>query len=420
MSAVDRPPASRRRFLQGASTVVAAGIAGCGKPPDPPQDPPAPPPPDPPSPPAPPEEPHAAGVQRRRLGRTELEACVVAFGSGHVNGPHLLRRGIDEGINYLDTSMCYMGGRSEEIVGQAIRGLREQVIVATKWDVFPRHSKGDCMEMLEGSLGRLGVDHVDLLFLHQVGDHGRNDPGQARIDHPPLYEAMDQARTDGKVRYFGVSSHVGQRAQLLRHAIDTGAFDVILVSLAYGNFDGTGVPELLAHAAEKDIGVVGMKVNQGNQIPPELAGAGLDLYQSQLRWALDQGCHTVINTRLSNQQSEQDAALAVARSELRLTRRDTDLLRQYTLLTSASYCRGCSQHCQGACPEGVRIADVLRYRMYHKYYGDTEQAVMRYAALTDGERLASICGECNACSAACPHGLPVVEQLFEARRLMLA
>ena len=421
MPSHDHREPSRRGFLRNAGLLAAAGLTGCKEettqtsqapPPAPPAQQPA------ATPPAP--ETQSGELQRRVLGRTKLEVCVVGMGTTSVGGPQVVRRAVTEGINYIDTSMCYMGGRSEEMVGQGLKGIRDQAVIATKWDAGPDHTKDQIVGMLDASLKRLGTDYVDIILIHQLGDHGPFNNGEARLDNPHLYEAIAEVKKAGKARFAGASSHVGHRRKLLEKAIDTDAFDMILVSYNYSNFKGTGVPELLAKCQQKNIGVVGMKALQGDQAVVGLSGQQEQLYQANLRWTLAQGCHTVVNSKIGSSVQHQDLAMAMARSEIKVSRADQALLQEYAVAVAGEYCRGCGDICQGACPSEVRIADILRYRMYHRNYGDREQAVARYNALSEEQQIATLCGECNLCTQACPHDLQVVEQLFDARQLMLA
>jgi len=420
MAEHDHQAPSRRGFLRSAGVLAAAGLAGCKSEQDAAPSAPATPPTETSKadvPPAP--ETQAGDVQRRKLGKTGLEVCVVGMGAtGAV--ANVIRAGVTKGINYIDTSECYMGGRSEEVVGQGIEGIRDQAVIATKWDAKAHENKQQILDRLDGSLKRLGTDHVDIILIHQLGDHGDTDDGTARIKNPALYEAIAEAKQSGKARFAGASSHVGQRKKILGYALDSDQIDMILVAYNYGNFDRDGMAELLAKAKAKNVGVVGMKATQGNRQPPQLAGRQEDLFQAQLRWVLAKGCHTVVNSKLGNSIQHQDTALKMAGQEIVISQADQTLLNEYQVATAGLHCNGCDHICQGACPAGVRIADVLRYRMYHDHYGEREQAVAYYNELSEPQQIASLCGECNLCTQVCPHGVQVVEQLFDARQRLLA
>ena len=106
-----------------------------------------------------------------------------------------LRRGIDRGLTLIDTAEMYGDGRSEELVGEAIRHRRDQVFLVSK--VYPHNASARAMpRSCEASLRRLGVDTIDLYLLHWPG----NVPLQETVD---AFEALQRA---GKIRDWGVSN----------------------------------------------------------------------------------------------------------------------------------------------------------------------------------------------------------------------
>lgn len=145
------------------------------------------------------------------LGRTGVQVSRLCLGcmnfgtaTDEATSIRMIHRALDAGINFLDTANVYGRGRSEEIVGKAIKGRRDQVFLATK----ARLPMGDgpnqagasryhLMKELEASLRRLGTDHVDLYQIH------RPDP------HTPLDETLrclDDCIRQGKIRYIGTST----------------------------------------------------------------------------------------------------------------------------------------------------------------------------------------------------------------------
>ena len=139
-------------------------------------------------------------MKRRILGRTGLSVSEVGFGGagiGHVWGAttdaeciRAVRRAVDLGINFFDTSPVYGGGRSEENLGQGLEGLRKRVFIATKVRLRTEEDLADMERAVrlsvETSLKRLRTDHVDVLQIHhQLGPEG----GQylAAVGPPPRY-----------------------------------------------------------------------------------------------------------------------------------------------------------------------------------------------------------------------------------------
>jgi predicted aldo/keto reductase-like oxidoreductase len=92
------------------------------------------------------------------------------------------------------------------------------------------------------------------------------------------------------------------------------------------------------------------------------------------------------------------------------------LLDMYAAAATGDYCRMC-ETCLEVCPAGVRIADILRYRMYFKNYGHCQDAREYYADL-GSHRQATACTQCRRCEQACPNQLAIVEKLQETHRLL--
>ena len=157
----------------------------------------------------------------RRLGSTDLELTVVGLGTWAIGGAGYahgwgaqdddesiatIRRALDLGINWIDTAAVYGLGRSEEVVGRAIEGHRDEVLIATKcglvWkegetDVVGRLQAESVREEVEASLRRLNVDTIDLYLIHWPNPDGEIEEGWGTI--------ADLVR-EGKVRYGGVSN----------------------------------------------------------------------------------------------------------------------------------------------------------------------------------------------------------------------
>jgi aryl-alcohol dehydrogenase-like predicted oxidoreductase len=145
-------------------------------------------------------------MEYRELGHTGEKVSTIGMGTwkfGVFSGPDqkaaqvkVLRRGLELGMNLIDTAEMYATGKSEEVVGEAIRGRRDKAFVATK--VSPEHlHHDDVISSCDASLGRLGVSHIDLYQVHW--------PNPA-IPIQETMHAMEELVRVGKVRYIGVSN----------------------------------------------------------------------------------------------------------------------------------------------------------------------------------------------------------------------
>ena len=151
-------------------------------------------------------------MQYRRLGRSGLKVSPLCLGAMMFGGPTdeptshaIVDAARDQGINFLDTADAYNGGRSEEVVGRAIAARRNWWVVATKL-ANPTGdgpngggtSRGHVQRATEASLRRLGVETIDIMYLHKE-------------DHSTPLEETVHALADliraGKLRHFGVSNH---------------------------------------------------------------------------------------------------------------------------------------------------------------------------------------------------------------------
>lgn len=364
--------------------------------------------------------------QHRQLGSTDIRMSDISFGGSRLRGDvDLVNYALDKGINYFDTAESYTGGNSETVIGQALRGKRDQVYLVSKGG-FGSHVRQDkMMRSLEGSLRRLQTDYVDVYFHHAVNDVGR-------IRNPEFHAFTERAREQGKIRYVGLSGHGGRLIECLDYAVDSGKFDVMLVAYNFGqdpsfvqkltrNFDFIAVnpdlPRVLRRAKEAGMGVVAMKTLRGAKLndmePYQKDGATFS--QAAFRWVLsnDDVDGLVVTMR---SRSDIDEFL-VASGGSKVTQRDVDLLQRYVTLNDATYCRPLCDACEASCPENVQIADVLRHKMYFENYGAERMAMERYANLTHN---ASSCADCThqRCLGACPYGLSIPELTRQAHRLL--
>ncbi|MGH2768613.1 MAG: aldo/keto reductase [Actinomycetota bacterium] len=152
-------------------------------------------------------------MEYRRLGRTGIQVSVQCLGammfgtwgnSDHQDCIRIIQTALDAGINFIDTADIYSSGESEEIVGKATAGRRDEVVLATKVHAAmgPRPNQGGnsrlwIMRAVEASLRRLSTDHIDLYQLH------RSEPS---TEIEESLGALSDLVHQGKVRYLGSST----------------------------------------------------------------------------------------------------------------------------------------------------------------------------------------------------------------------
>jgi len=355
------------------------------------------------------------------LGKTGLTVSDISFGSSSLTDPDLVRHALDRGVSYFDTAESYRFGYAEEAIGEGLQGVRDKVVLGSKTKAGAGDTRQEMMEALEGSLRRLKTDYLDIYFNHAVNDVDR-------MRNAEWAEFTERAKQQGKIRFRGMSGHGSRLVECLDYAIDHDLVDVVLVAYNFGqdpdfysrlrdtiNFPAIqpDLPRVLDKAKGKDIGVIAMKTLMGARLndmrPYEWEGA--TFAQAAFRWVLSSPRTDALVISMTGK-AEIDEYVAASGGD-QVQGEDFNLLARYAYLQNTRYCRHGCNGCEGACPDGVEIAEVLRTRMYDVDYGDSTLAKADYARLGEG---ASACLTCThqACRNACPFGLPIPDLTRDA------
>jgi len=359
-----------------------------------------------------------AGSRVRRyrpLGSAGFEISDISFGCSDLDDPEVVRRALERGINYFDTSPDYSDANSEMALGEGIRGFpRDRVFVASKFCTPKGHLRSrlpvaDVIAAVEESLQRLGTDYLDLVHIHAVNSIDR-------LMDASIHEAFDRLKEAGKVRFLGVSSHTADLERVMRHAVECGRFDVIMV--AY-NFESW--PELegiFRRAHQRGVGVVAMKTLKGayhSKLADFTPTERESFAQAAFKWVLSNPSVSGLVISISRLEQIDEYLYASGKA---VAQQDHALLEKYDRLVGARYCRPGCGGCLGRCPHGVPIDDILRYEMYAENYGRQKRATLLYSRIPPG-RSAERCLACDApCSGACAFGIPIRERLGRADRAL--
>ncbi len=354
----------------------------------------------------------------RRLGRTDWRISDVVLGSGRVGrlegskGVDVIRRALDRGVNYIDTSPDYSATGSETVVGEAIQGRRDEVFVATKFCTPWGHlgagtPVADYKRIIEESLTRLRTDHADLAHVHSCDSVDR-------LMDENLHEAFDRLKEEGKVRNLGFSSHTPNLTAVATAAVESSRFDVMM--LAYHHGAWPSIPGLIDRAHdEQDMGVIAMKTLKGakHENLADFQQQAPSYSQAALKWVLS---NPNVSAAVISFFEFQHVDEYLRASGQRLTPDDTALLGEYDRQIAGTHCAPHCGVCLSSCSEQLAINDILRHRMYFEDYGDEKEAMRLYAKL---EKNASTCVGCAApCAGSCPVGIPIQERLAGAHDLL--
>lgn len=336
----------------------------------------------------------------RTLGRTGLKVAIVSFGAMLTPESEVIQAGLDMGINYIDTARKYMDGRNEEIVGKAVKGKRDKLFIATK-TLASSTSKKDIIENVETSLAKLQTDHIDVIQLHNVENKNKD-----RLVNPETREALVELRKQGKVRFFGITTHTNQ-ADILNALSDdpTKFFDTALV--AYNFQSGPELKEAIARAAKAGIGIIAMKTQAGGYTTEAMGK--VSPHQAALKWVLQD---TNVSTTIPGMKDMSMLKEDISVMGMKLTSADTEILERYSKAVRGSYCHLCAR-CEPTCPRGVTISNINRSLMYAESYGSFALARETYNEI-EPTASAGVCGSCRNCVARCHNGIDIADKMRKA------
>ncbi len=192
-------------------------------------------------------------MEQRQLGATDMRASVLGFGGAEIGfegvskktATRLLNGALDAGLNIIDTAECY--DNSEELIGQAVGGRRQEYYLLTKCGHPDGYETEDwrpvsLLESIERSLRRLRTDYVDVIQLHSCSE--------AELRKGDAIEALQRARERGHTRYIGYSGD----SHAARYAVECGQFDALQISVSIA--DQEALELVLPLARAHGIGVI--------------------------------------------------------------------------------------------------------------------------------------------------------------------
>jgi predicted aldo/keto reductase-like oxidoreductase len=357
-------------------------------------------------------------VQKRTLGRTDLQVSVIGFGGTWISqlrrddAVKVVRRAYQLGINYFDTAK--LDGDSEKKIGAALNDVRDECVLATK---TASRTKRESLTDFKSSLRQLKTDRLDLIQLHGVDDEKTLEKA---LGPSGSLEMCKNARSEGLVDYVGITSH---KPHVLVRAIETNEFDTVLVPLNV--VTRQALEELIPLAKELDIGVAIMKPLSAKTSKlvtclyepslsllsdePELkALLGQDTgsrVSNALRFVLAQDVSVVVTGFKSVEEVE--IVAKVGEKYRGLTSDEKDRFR---VQFEEKYCRDCGLCLP--CPQNLDIAAILRFHTLSTTYGLKNWATKLYNGL---EVDVTDCTECGGCEPKCPYELPIMRMLLEAQ-----
>lgn len=328
-------------------------------------------------------------MRYEKLGKTGLMVAAISFGGIPIqrgdakNTMEVVDKLEELGINFIDTARGYTV--SEEYLGQALAGRRENFILATK--SMARDYEG-MKKDIEISLANLQTPYIELYQLHNI----KPADFELVFGENGAYKALSEAKAQGKIHFIGATAHGIEALEKLvkeySDKIDTLMFPYNIVEI-----HGTNV---LKAAREKGMGTIAMK---------PLAGGNLEDYTLALRFIADsEACDISIPGMGSPEEVEKNAQVGDNLSPLTEEEwLEIDHLRKEL---GSKFCRRCG-YC-APCTVGIDIPSNFLFANYLRKYGLAAWANERYSSLAIN---ASACIDCGKCEPRCPYDLPIREML---------
>lgn len=340
----------------------------------------------------------------------------------------LIRKGIDNGINYVDTAWTYHSGESEVVLGLALKGgYREKVTLVTKCPIgrkeFTKPEHYD--EHLNEQLQRLKEDYLDFYLFHALNKKSFEE----KVLGLNLIERALKAKEDGKIKHIGFSFH--DTPEVLKEIIDSGHFELMLVQ--YNIVDQVN-HEMINYAGEKGLAVAVMGPVGGGRL------AGKNLPDAMKKWltpgrenfadlafkfVLSNSNVSVALSGMGSEEMLEDNLSINSRDDYnQLTEKEKESIESIAERFKELCDNICTQckYCQ-PCPNEVNISFIFSELQRYQIYGDQEQAKRNYSMIgkipwAPGKD-ASACVECGECLEKCPQGIEIIEQLKKAHEYLV-
>jgi hypothetical protein len=335
-------------------------------------------------------------------------------------GFKLLKAGVDGGINYFDTAYPYHDGKSEEFLGRFLKehsGLkREEFYVSTKLPTWEVSTLDDAKRIFSQQLKRLQLDYVDFYMLHDL----KLDRYE-KMEGLGVYDYCRQLQAEGKIKYFGHSSH--ENAENFNKIISAKTWDFVMLHLNYMDLDNMKLYEI---AKEKDIPVIAMETVKGgslSNLPDDIrkhfseVNPNATVASWGIRWAGSLPNVKMILSGMSDIAQVSDN-ISVCSSFTDLSEKEhTAIKRVEAELRKRvkNNCTGCN-YCM-PCPMGVNIPWVLSIWNEYGIYENKGHTGWMWSMVGEDSRPHN-CNECGKCNEICPQNIDVISDLKKVASCM--
>jgi predicted aldo/keto reductase-like oxidoreductase len=389
-----------------------------------------------------------SGMQYRKMGSLDWEVSALGFGAMRLparrfslmgadtdKSVRLIRSGIDQGINYIDTAYPYHLGESEKIVGLALKdGYRKRVHLVSKLFMPLVRKPEDFDHYLNIQLERIQTDYLDIYLFHALNANYFD-----KVKRFGLIEKMEEAKHQGRIRHIGFSFH--DTLPVFKEIIDYYDWDVTQIQYNYMDTGFQATTEGLKYAHNKGIAVVIMEPLKGGALanPPAEALAVMNhssVKRTPVDWALQflwnlpevavvlsgMGSEQMLDENCASADNSGIAVLTI--EEEKVISKLAAIYKQKTLVpcTACKYCM--------PCPYGVNIPQnfallnnfsmeknaIKRWLIRRKYRKLDSSKDVVDREFPNGD--ATLCVNCRVCVEKCPQNILIPEELVKVNDIL--
>lgn len=365
-----------------------------------------------------------AGMIYKKLGKSGPDVSVLSFGAmkwaNEEDAFNSINHGLDLGMNYIDTSSGYIGGKSEQWIGKAIKKRRNEVYLSTKsnWKKGPDESL--LRATLDKHLENTGLDYFDM---YQIWNLESQEQLNDVLKRGGTWDGIKKAMNEGIIKE-GLGFTYHGTPEVFKAAIDSGIF--LSATVSY-NLMNRKEEELINYAADNGVGIIVMNPLHGG-----LLGFGRN---NKLSFLVENGrspVHGSIRFLLANknvttsilgistpEQVDEDFETLKGFDDLTEDYRQELIKKADAIdLTKEELCTSCN-YCNNECKNGVKPSDLMSAVRDFKQYEIADDNYKQWL----NNRWISLknlnnCTECGLCEEKCPQKLPIISEIRKATEIL--
>lgn len=374
-------------------------------------------------------------MEYREFGKLDLKVSALGFGcmrlpvidgdNARIDEPlatAMLRRAIDQGLNYVDTAWSYHSEQGEPFVGRVLQdGYREKVYLATKMPSWLVKSQEDLDRYFDRQLERLQTDHIDFYLLHTLNAGYWENYLKIKV-----FDWAEKKLSEGKIRHLGFSFH--DRYEVFDRILNGyDNWEFCQLQYNYMDVEEQAGRRGVCEAAEKGLGVIVMEPLRGGRLavqnPPAPVAEAFSrgtrkwtMAEWALQWLWDQPEISLLLSGMSTMEQVEQNLRSAERSGIgSLSEDDRETIRQVQQAWSGLApvpCTSC-EYCM-PCPNGVQIPRIFKLYNESVIYDRQQRGQNAYKNDLSDDQRADNCVECGQCESLCPQSISIIQQLKNA------